>query len=87
MNDNVDKRKKPRRQSKDPAWADPGGILPVIDCQIVDISDSGAKLKVEDAEAMPSVFQLQVDSTRVFGNVEVVWRRGSEVGVVFLDKN
>ena len=78
------RRDKDRKVQNVPAWADPGGVLPVVDCQIVDISDGGAQVRpVAKNVEMPDAFTLQIDNTRDFGEVNVVWRGERSVGVKF----
>ncbi|HEY3720671.1 MAG TPA: hypothetical protein VGL41_11095, partial [Roseiarcus sp.] len=56
-----DRRDKDRKIENIPAWADPGGVLPVVDCQIVDISDGGARVRpVKIDVEMPDAFTLQI---------------------------
>jgi hypothetical protein len=75
-----------RRPLNSPAWADPGGVLPVIDCKILDLSDAGARVAWPAGVEMPDVFELQIDSSRILGTAEVVWRDEHQVGVRFLRK-
>ena len=78
------RRNKDRKVENIRAWADPGGVLPVVDCQIVDISEGGAQVKpVKKNVQMPDSFILQIDNTRNFGEVNVVWRGERSVGVKF----
>jgi hypothetical protein len=63
------RRDKNRRIENVRAWADPGGVLPVVDCQ-------------KNVE-MPDAFILQIDNTRNLGEVNVVWRDERSVGVKF----
>ncbi|MGD0762351.1 MAG: hypothetical protein ABR929_04025 [Roseiarcus sp.] len=58
------------------AWADPGGIAPVFDCVIVDVSEEGAAVALLDGAALPDKFCLQVDRTRPLG--EAKWFGGRE---------
>jgi hypothetical protein len=81
-----ERRRRARRSQLSPAWADPGGILPVIDCRIVDISDEGARVTAAPGVEIPDVFQLQIDSSRILGAAEVVWRGPRQVGVKFLSR-
>jgi hypothetical protein len=81
---NAERRRRVRRPFRSPAWADPGGILPVIDCRIIDRSDDGARVSTAPDVDVPDVFQLQIDSQRILGAVEVVWRGYRQVGVKFL---
>ena len=82
----VERRLRARRSQVSPAWADPGGILPVIDCKIVDVSDGGARVSAAPGVEIPDVFQLQIDSHRILGAAEVVWRGPRQVGVKFLSR-
>jgi len=84
MDNHVERRQRTRRSQVSSAWADPGGILPVIDCRIVDVSDGGARVTAAPGVEIPDVFQLQIDSHRILGAAEVVWRGPRQVGVKFL---
>jgi hypothetical protein len=79
-----DRRNKDRKIQNIRAWADPGGVLPVVDCQILDISDGGAQVRpVKIDVEMPDAFTLQIDPSRSLGEVNVVWRGERSVGVKF----
>jgi hypothetical protein len=84
--DKVERRRRTRRHAVSPAWADPGGVLPVIDCKILDLSEDGARVFEPPGMELPDQFQLQIDSSRILGSAEVVWRGGSQVGVRFLTR-
>jgi hypothetical protein len=86
MAEEVERRVKRRMPLHSPAWADPGGILPVIDCRIIDMSEDGAKVVAPPGVDLPDVFLLQIDSTRILGAAEVVWRDHAHVGVKFLKR-
>ncbi len=81
-----ERRVRKRRQANTLAWADPGGILPVIDCKILDITDVGARVVAPTGYELPDLFQLQIDSSRILGSAEVVWRGPTQVGVKFLTR-
>jgi hypothetical protein len=84
FNGESDRRGKNRKIENIRAWADPGGVLPVVDCQIVDISEGGAQVRpVRSNVQMPDAFTLQIDASRSYGEVHVVWRGESSVGVKF----
>ena len=84
MIENSDRRSRRRKTVNSPAWADPGGILPVIDCRIVDLTEDGARVIAPAGIDMPEIFQLQIDSSRILGAAEVIWRENNHVGVRFL---
>ena len=76
-----DRRKNARRAARQRAWADPGGIAPVVDCLIVDVSEEGASVAALNGAELPDAFRLQVDTANAVGEAQVVWRTGSAVGV------
>ena len=78
-----DRRLKPRRPAVMRVWADPGGVLPVIDCQVIDISDTGAKVAAVKDIVLPDQFILQVNASRILGEAHVVRRTEHFVGVEF----
>jgi hypothetical protein len=84
--DENDRRVGKRHKVNVPAWADPGGVLPVIDCRIIDLTDDGARVTAASGHELPDVFQLRADSTRVIGVVEVMWRQANQVGVRFRER-
>jgi hypothetical protein len=77
----TDRRGQPRRHSGASVWADPGGVLPVIDCKIVDISADGAMVRSMRGGPLPDRFILQHEAGNVLGEAEVMWREGSVAGV------
>jgi hypothetical protein len=79
----AERRGNARIRSNARVWADPGGVLPVVDCKILDLSETGAQLLVLQEVELPQHFQLQRDSSRILGTVEVVWRKENRVGVRF----
>ena len=50
---------------------------------VQDISETGARLKVQDVNKVPSGFQLIVEVGDFRANCIVVWRSDTEVGVIF----
>ena len=82
--ENTDRRLRPRKQSGQRVWADPGGVLPVVDCRIIDISDDGAQVRPLHGGPLPQQFILQCDSSSILGVADVVWREGPVVGIRFV---
>src|SRR3954463_1596863 len=54
-----------------------------LDCLIRNLSDTGAKLIVSAAIALPECFDLIVPQKSVTRRVRIVWRRGEAMGVRF----
>jgi hypothetical protein len=78
-----DKRKATRREIRYTSWI-------VMDdselqgCVLLDISDTGARLDVQDASTIPDCFILSLSNRgRARRKCHVVWRDGKQVGVEF----
>ena len=54
-----------------------------IECTIVDISDTGAKLELSDVGIITARFKLFVPEIDHIYECEVVWRNGNNIGVRF----
>jgi hypothetical protein len=52
-------------------------------CRVLDLSDTGARLKSAQAESIPNQFELEVPSEGIQRPGAVQWRRGGELGVKF----
>jgi hypothetical protein len=64
------------------AWAHDGDTP--HGCVIADISDSGARLEIDDPSRLPESFTLLLDGPDQQRRAcRVVWRTASEVGVAF----
>ena len=75
------RRRHPRRRTRMRAWADPGGVAPVVDCVVLDVSEGGASVIAVNGVDLPDAFELQLDARRTMGRAEVAWRSGVAVGV------
>jgi hypothetical protein len=78
-----DKRKAPRRPMRYTAWIvlAPGKLH---GCVVADISDTGGRLDVENAEAVPDTFMLWLSSNgSAQRKCRVIWREKRQVGVAF----
>jgi hypothetical protein len=75
------RRRHLRRRTRIRAWADPGGAAPVVDCLVLDVSESGANVLAVNGGALPDTFELQIDMRSRMGQAEVAWRDGASVGV------
>lgn len=55
-----------------------------LDCRIVDLSATGAKLDVDERLPVPAYFDLAIDSQGVVRSARMAWRAGRGVGVAFV---
>ena len=55
-----------------------------MDCAIRDLSETGAKIRVEGASRLPHRFRLLITSDNTIRDVQVAWFHHDTVGVAFL---
>ena len=85
----ADKPRAERRQSQRRRVLK-GGVVAFNDrhvtlpCSVRDISDGGARLRIEGSMTAPDTFELIIDIDGLEASCEVVSRRGNEVSVRFL---
>jgi hypothetical protein len=72
-----------RREMATPGWIDCGlGRAP---CVVMDVSERGAKLAVQDPGGLPATLRLYFSPTaQTFRSCAVRWRGQDSVGVEFL---
>lgn len=73
-----------RRKVNQDAWMSLEGDFAARKCTVLDISDNGARLKVEDPQFIRSQFQLKFSRTDRGRRCKVAWRKGPLVGVEFI---
>jgi hypothetical protein len=78
-----DQRKAPRRPMRYSAWI----ALPdkkLHGCALSDISDSGARIEIDDSEIVPDRFPLFLSGNGKARRIcRVVWRKPKQIGVTF----
>lgn len=85
MSRSTEKRKYPRRALWYPAEIDFGDGSEARDCQLRDISVSGARLKVETIQDLPDKFTLLLAKIgKPRRRCRVAWRTETEAGVEFV---
>ena len=57
-----------------------------LDCHVLDLSVTGARLKIEDVNIVPQQFKLFIPEAGWLYSCEVVRRSGGEVGVRFTSR-
>jgi hypothetical protein len=83
----AERRKVERRAVHIPARIDLGGSV-LRDCTVLDISEAGAKLKVEAPHDLPDAFTLLFAPNGYHPRpCKVVWRSDEQVGVEFTTRH
>jgi len=55
-----------------------------MNCMVRDLSDTGARVKVEGSVTLPDTFELIIALDGLEADCEVVWRSANEAGIRFL---
>jgi PilZ domain-containing protein len=77
-------RQGPRTTVHKRAWISVGDGLPLRNCTLIDISDSGAKLSLKDADNVPDTFSLWLSRHgHPRYSCKLVWSGQTTVGVEF----
>ncbi|HZP77251.1 MAG TPA: hypothetical protein VFB45_13995 [Pseudolabrys sp.] len=80
----ADVRRVARKPMSYPAWIELGNGAPPRPCVILDITEIGAKLSAEGANALPEAFTLVLAVPGPRRNCRAIWRSANEVGVSFV---
>ena len=79
------KKREARKSIQQPGWITLDGGFAARPCVVQDLSSTGAKVTVEDPNALPGKLRLAFSrDARTGRSCEVVWRRGKTVGVKFV---
>ncbi len=79
------KKRETRKSVQQPGWITLEGGFAARQCVVQDLSSTGAKVTVDDPNALPAKLRLAFSrDARTGRSCEVVWRRGKTVGVKFV---
>ena len=78
------KSRPPRRRTNQPAWITVDGSFAARQCTVVDLSEDGACLRVEDRQFVKPQFQLKFDRRSAGRACKVAWQKGDLVGITFV---
>ncbi len=78
------KHRPSRRQTNQPAWMTVDDSFAARQCTVVEISEGGAKLKIEDPQFVRPHFQLKFERASPGRACKVVWKKGDVFGIEFV---
>jgi hypothetical protein len=79
------KKRETRKSVRQSGWITLDGGFAARPCVVVDLSTAGAKVTVDDSQALGSKLRLAFSrDARTGRSCEVVWRRGKTMGVKFI---
>lgn len=85
MSDTHDeKRRGPRRRVLKGAIVAYNDRRSTISCSVRDISDTGARLRVDGSMHAPDTFLLIIELDGIEADCEVVWRKSPDLAVAFV---
>ncbi len=58
----------------------------VLDCTVRDLSDIGARIYFADTSELPPEFELEIPNRGIRVPTRLIWSRGANHGVMFLEK-
>ena len=79
-----DARRAPRHRVLKAGIIASNGRHLTIACTVRDLSDTGARLRVDGSLNAPDTFELIIEMDGLEADCEVVWRSGKDVGVRYL---
>ena len=78
------KTRRTRRRTNRPAWITLDGGFAARPCTVIDISEGGARLRVEDPQFVQPQFQLKLDRTSPGRACKGAWKKGDMIGMKFV---
>jgi hypothetical protein len=79
------KKRDARKSVSQPGWITLDGGFAARQCVVQDMSATGARITVDDPNALPGRLRLAfARDARTGRNCAVVWRRGKSLGVKFV---
>jgi hypothetical protein len=82
----VTKKRDVRRSVRQAGWITLDGGFAARQCNVLDLSSTGAKIVVDDPHSVTARVRLAFSrDARTGRTCEVVWRRGKTLGVRFVD--
>jgi hypothetical protein len=73
-----------RRRTNQPAWITVDGGFATRPCTVIDISEGGARLRVEDPQFVKPLFQLKLERSGPGRACKVAWKKGEVIGIEFV---
>jgi hypothetical protein len=77
------KSRPPRRKTDQEAWMTIAGTFAARRCSVLDISEGGAKIKIDDPAFVRPVFQLKFSRADQGRRCKISWQKGLVIGVEF----
>ena len=73
-----------RRETQQDAWIAIDGSFAVRHCKILDVSEGGVRLRLDDPDFTARQFELKLSRSGKGRPCRIVWRRGREIGAAYI---
>ncbi len=83
--DQINRRRNPRVEVREHGIIWLRESRKTLNCEVQDVSQTGAKLKLLDVNQLPGSFRLDIERLDFRSECIVVWRSENHVGVIFED--
>ncbi len=84
--DEDDDRSEPRPEVNQHGLVVFAGQEKGLECEVMDLTTAGARLRLADDVTVPSCFELTVQPENTSKTAQVCWRNGRDLGIQFVDK-
>lgn len=78
-----ERRNAMRREIDQDAFTLVDGASSAIACNVLDISDTGARIEFKITSVIPKRFKLWIAENHLLAECERVWRKGNQMGLRF----
>ncbi len=78
-----DRRNTPRKRMLKSGSVSPDGLTLIYDCIVRNMSDTGARIKVQAQHVIPSTLIFSLKGSSLTANARVIWRNDKELGLEF----
>jgi hypothetical protein len=82
-----DLRASSRRKVEKTGWIRLSGGFAIRKCEVIDISDTGARIAVAPHQSVPNSFSFMLQRGGEGRTAHVKWRKGTEIGLEFVLKS
>ena len=72
------------RRTNQLAWITVDGGFATRQCTLIDISEGGARLRVEDPQFVKREFQLKLERSSPGRACKIAWKNGDVIGIKFV---
>ncbi|MEE9313293.1 MAG: PilZ domain-containing protein [Rhizobiaceae bacterium] len=81
---NQERRSSTRQRMLKSGTVSPDGRLSVFDCVVKNMSETGARIKVQAQQSIPNELIFMLKGSSIKADARVIWRHEKEIGLQFI---